>query len=412
MICRICDSTDLVPALDLGLQPWANHFLTKSEVGTEPKYPLSLVFCQQCACVQLDYTVPKEVMFSDHTYVSGTTKTLAEHFLNTARTVKDRFCKDREDISVLDIGSNDGTQLAQYKSLGFDVLGVESCERIAKLAQANGIDTVIDYFNEEVVGKLQRKFDVISASGVFFHLEELHSAARAVKAGLKADGVFVVQFLYMKSIVENLAFDQIYHEHLLYYTVSTIRKLLKRHGLDAFDAYVSPIHGGSVIMYASHQGAYPESNELRAIEEAEEQVGANTLEWYHRFAERVQEMKQQTIKFLEEKKAAGKTIYGFGAPVKGNTFLNYCQIGTQYLDCLVEKNPLRRGLYSPGMHIPLIIEEQLESTPDIYFVLAWNFKNEILKNNAPLLAKGVEFFFPVNPEQATNTTSANSSGGR
>jgi SAM-dependent methyltransferase len=218
MKCRICDSADLVPALDLGLQPWANHFLSTHEVGTEPKYPLSLVYCQDCSCVQLDYTVPKEVMFADHTYVSGTTKTLALHFKNTALEVDKLFTSGHAEKSVLDIGSNDGTQLKQYKDIGFDVTGVESCARIAAIANEQGIPTVAEFFNEETAKKLGRKFDVINASGVFFHLEELHSATRGIKVALKDDGVFVIQFLYMKSIVDNLAFDQIYHEHLLYYT--------------------------------------------------------------------------------------------------------------------------------------------------------------------------------------------------
>ena len=180
MKCRICDSTKLVPVLDLGLQPWANHFLKKEEVGTEPRYPLFLYYCKDCGCVQLDYTVPKEVMFSDHTYVSGTTRTLTEHFAATAREINDRFFGAAREKSVLDIGSNDGTQLAQYKQLGFDVLGVESCGRVAELAQKQGIPTVVDFFNAESARELGRTFDLINASGVFFHLEELHSAAEGV----------------------------------------------------------------------------------------------------------------------------------------------------------------------------------------------------------------------------------------
>jgi len=397
MICRICDHPDLVPALDLGLQPWANNFLRKEEIGKEPKYPLSLVFCPKCACVQLDYTVPKEIMFADHTYVSGTTKTLAHHFLETARIVTEMFLPNSREKSILDIGSNDGTQLIQYRSLGYATLGVESCARVAALAQAQGIETVVDYFNEESVKKLGRSFDVINASGVFFHLEELHSAARAVKMALGKKGVFVVQFLYMKSIVENLAFDQIYHEHLLYYTVETIKRLLGRHELQAFDAYLSPIHGGSIVLFASHPGTYPRTKRFDELLQKEAVAKSNELDTYKLFAERVAVMRDETRAFLFEAKSKGKTIFGFGAPVKGNTFLNYCGIGTQFIDCLVERNPLRRGLYSPGTHIPLVLEEELRQQPDIYLVLAWNFKNEILKNNQALIEKGIEFFFPVNP---------------
>lgn len=399
MECRICDGTDLVPVLDLGLQPWANHFLKPSEVGREPKYPLSLVYCNQCSCVQLDYTVPKEVMFSNHTYVSGTTQTLARHFLETATEVDSLFTRDLQHKSILDIGSNDGTQLKQYKTLGFDVLGVESCTSIAHIANDQGIPTIPAFFNEQTAISLGRQFDVINASGVFFHMEELHSAARGIKKVLKDDGVFVIQFLYMKSIVDNLAFDQIYHEHLLYYTLQTVETLLRRHGLTGFDGYLSPIHGGSIVLFAGHKDYAPRrSSRLEALIAEEKSSNINSLASYQAFAQRVEAMKAQTIAFLSQAKQGGKQIWGFGAPVKGNTFLNYCGINTQILDCLVEKNELRRGLYSPGMHIPIVIEKEVEKHPDIYFCLAWNFKNEILKNNKQLVDSGVSFFFPVNPK--------------
>ncbi len=399
MKCRICDSEDLVPVLDLGLQPWGNHFLTKDKVGKEPEYPLFVEYCRKCSCAQLNYTVPKEVMFSDHTYLSGTTRTLRQHFAETARFVDTAYCAGKPSKSVLDIGSNDGTQLEEYIKLGYEALGVESCGSIAKQAQSKGVPTVSEFFNEECAKKLDRTFDIINASGVFFHLEELHSAARGVRRCLKQQGVFIVQFLYMKSIIENLAFDQIYHEHLLYYTLKTIETLLKRHKLEPFDACVSPIHGGSVILSVGHPGIYDKTGRYMDLYHKEQESRVNELETYRSFSERVTKMRTDTIAYLDSKKAEGKVIFGFGAPVKGNTFLNYCGIGTQYLDCLVEKNPLRKGLYSPGMHIPIVLENEIEKQPDVYLVLAWNFKEEILKNNQALIDEGVEFYFPVNPGQ-------------
>lgn len=400
MMCRICDSTNLIPVLDLGLQPWANNFLTEEQVGQEESYPLFVVYCNDCSCVQLDYTVPKEVMFADHTYVSGTTKTLANHFAETARRIDARFFSDREAKSILDIGSNDGTQLRQYQQLGYDTLGVESCSRVAKLAEQQGVPTVNAFFNADTVQDLGRKFDLVNASGVFFHLEELHSAADGVRLALADDGVFMVQFLYMKCIVENMAFDQIYHEHLLYYTISTLNRLLQRHGLEAFDAYLSPIHGGSIILYAGHAGARKPTVELAELLLQEERSGINELATYQRFAKTVEGVKTHTLSMLDEAKRNGKQIFGLGAPVKGNTFLNYCGIGRQYLDYLVEKNSMRKGLFSPGMHIPIVLEDELEAPPDLYLVLAWNFKKEILRNNQDLIDRGVEFYFPVNPEES------------
>jgi SAM-dependent methyltransferase len=224
MLCRVCDSTDLELAVDLGLQPWCNNFLTKDQVGREPFYPLRLVYCHDCATAQLHYTVPKETMFGDHTYLSGITRSLSEHFRGVAEDVDARFLASRDRKSVLDIGSNDGTQLKHFQALGYDVLGVESSKTTARIAQEGGVPTVNAFFNRDLARSLGRKFDVINAAGVFFHLEELHSVTEGIRDALAEGGVFVVQFLYMKQIIENLAFDQIYHEHLCYYTLRSLER--------------------------------------------------------------------------------------------------------------------------------------------------------------------------------------------
>jgi SAM-dependent methyltransferase len=300
---------------------------------------------------------------------------------------------------VLDIGSNDGTQLKHFKALGYDGLGIESSKTTARIANEAGIETVNEFFNLDLARRLERKFHVINAAGVFFHLEELHSVTDGIREALRDDGVFVVQFLYMKRIVENLAFDQIYHEHLLYYNLQTIEVLLNRHGLAMFDAYLSPIHGGSMIGFVTHAGKRAPSARLQALRQAELDDHCNDFGTYLAFAERIKQMKVENLAYLDAAKRQGKRIFGMGAPVKGNTLLNYFGVGTNYLDCLVEKNELRQGLYSPGMHIPIVIEKELREPPDIYYVLAWNFKKEILANNQPLIAQEVEFYFPVNPKE-------------
>jgi len=178
-----------------------------------------------------------------------------------------------------------------------------------------------------------------------------------------------------------------------------VETLLNRHGLSLFDAYVSPIHGGSVIAYATHQGKKTPSPALAKLVQEEIDAKSNEFETYIQFAERIEKMKEENLAYLGAAKKQGKKIFGMGAPVKGNTMLNYFGVGTEYLDCLLEKNELRRGLYSPGMHIPILIEKDVKELPDIYYVLAWNFKKEILANNQPLIAKGIEFYFPVNPKE-------------
>lgn len=398
MNCRVCDSTNLELVVDLGEQPWCNNFLTKEEIGKEAFYPLRVLFCNDCYTSQLDFTVKKEIMFGDHTYLSGVTKSLSEHFREIALEVDKRFFSTQIDKSILDIGSNDGTQLKHYQDLGYKVLGVESSKTTAKIANDAGVPTLNSFFNLEVMNNVGEKYDVINASGVFFHLEELHSVCEAIKSGLKKGGVFVVQFLYMKSIMENLAFDQIYHEHLLYYTLDTVEKLLNRHDLSLFDAYLAPIHGGSIIGFVNHIDERTPSERLSSLREEEHVSGCNTIEAYLDFDRRIRQMKQENLDYLHKAKIAGKRVYGFGAPVKGNTLLNYFCIGPDLIECLVEKNTLRRGLYSPGMHIPLLIEDEVETQPALYYVLAWNFKKEILRNNQHLIDQGVEFYFPVNPK--------------
>jgi len=399
LICRICDSPAPEPVIDLGLQPWCNHFLRADEIGSEPFYPLRVVYCHTCSAAQLDYTVRKEVMFGDHTYLSGVTRSLAAHFDEVSREVDERFFRDTPRKSVLDVGSNDGTQLKRFQALGYDVLGVESSATTARIANDAHVPTLHAFFNESVAADLGRTFDVINAAGVFFHLEELHSAAEGIRKLLAPSGVFVVQFLYMKTIVENGAFDQIYHEHLLYYTLSTLQRLLDRHGLQLFDARFAPIHGGTIVAFAGHPGAHERTERLARLHAAEEESHANDIETYRGFARRIEELRERELAVLRAARADGLRVFGLGAPVKGNTLLNYFGAGPELIECLVERNPLRRGLFSPGMHIPVRIEDEIETDPDLYYVLAWNFKKEILERYAGAVANGVRFHFPVEPRE-------------
>lgn len=397
MQCRVCDYENFSLAIDLGMHPLSLHFLKEAQVGQESFYPLRVVCCEKCATAQLDYTVKKEVMYSDHTYLSGITRSLAEHFKETAQVVDRRFFSHKKQKSILDIGSNDGTQLKAYQSLGYEVLGVESARGIAEIANQSGVPTLHAFFNMETADRIGKTFDIFNAAGVFFHLEELHSVTEAIKKYLHKNGVFVVQFLYMKSIMENQAFDQIYHEHLLYYTLKTLDTLLKRHGLALFDAQFSSIHGGTIIGYVTHKGRKV-TDRLLKMKKEEELSGCNDMAAYHVFSKNIEKLKEKNLHFLEGKKREGKRIFGMGAPVKGNTLLNYFGIGKNLLDCLVEKNELRRGLFSPGMHLPIYIEKEI-APPDVYYVLAWNFKKEILGNNRHLLEQGVEFYFPIEAKQ-------------
>lgn len=395
--CRVCDQTDFEMILDLGDQPWGNGFIRPQDATLEKAYPLRLVYCKACSTSQLDVTIPKEEMFIKHTYLSGTTTTLQKHFEELANKVHNHFLLEKKSPQILDIGSNDGTQLLEYKKLNCEVLGVESATYVSEVASQKGVNTLNAFFNLETALKINNKFDVINASGVFFHLEELHSVCEGIKLVLDPQGVFVVQFIYMKLMQDNTAFDQIYHEHLLYYTLKTIKTLLDRHGLEMFDAEISEIHGGTVVGYIGHPGNRPISERLLTLVNEEEQSDANSLERYRVFAAETHEVRTKTLAWVDKRIAEGKIIYGLGAPVKGNTLLNFFGLGPDRIGFLTERNPLRKGLLSPGMHIPVIMDDELPEQPDSYLVLAWNFKEEILKRHAQDVKDGIEFYFPVDP---------------
>ena len=395
--CRVCSQAgNFELVIDLGMQPWGNNFLKLDEIGNEPLYPLQLVYCNECSTAQLNYTVPKNTMFSKHTYVSGTTTSLQTHFKNTAKAILDSHFKFINfSPNVLDIGSNDGTQLKIYQDLGCQVLGVESASNLAEIANRNNLKTINSFFNLELAKSLETKFDIINASGIFFHLEELHSVSEGIKYLLKENGIFLIQFIYMKDMQKNVAFDQIYHEHLLYYNLETLDRLLNIHGLELFDAYQVSIHGGSIISYASHVGTREKSANLQFLKSQEEMLGSNSLESYKEFAEKALESKFNTLNWLENCKKDNKTLMGLGAPVKGNTLLNYYGITKDDLSGLLERNELRRNLYAPGSHIPIVLEDELVVKPDAYLVLAWNFRDEILKRHQADVKNGIDFYFPV-----------------
>lgn len=379
MNCRSCNSTRLDLILDLSEVPWCNNFLTKEQVGKETYYPLRLVFCHDCALAQLDYTVPKEIMFKQHPYVSGTTKTLAKHFYALAEDNVELMKLGARDL-IVDIGGNDGTALLQYHALGMqNLVNVESATNIAAISTKNGIATINEFFNEACVTKNFKdgSAKLINAAGVFFHLEELHSVLDGIKRLLDEEGVFQIQFMYLKDIVENLAFDAIYHEHLCYYSLRSLTHLLKQHGMRIFDAFHSPIHGGSMIVRTCHE--HSTTHKTMRYYELVSGEGCD-YESLMKFAKEVTSRRDNLRNVLGQLVSKGVTVYGYGAPAKSTTLLNYLGINKYLVKKLVEINELKVGLYSPGTHIPIVLESK-DDTPDFYLMLAWNFRDEILEKN-------------------------------
>jgi hypothetical protein len=395
MKCRACNAEKLTSILNLGEQPWCNDFLKKKNVGKEKYYPLVLVCCNECNMLQLSHTVAKETMFADHTYLSGVTKTLISHFYEVADENIKQF-KIKNDDLVVDIGGNDGSQLLQYKKAGIkNLLNIECAKRVSEISRNNGINTITEYFNKNCVEKYigEKNVKLYNASGVFFHLEELHSVIDGIKFSLRDDGVLIVQFMYAGTMIEKLNFDTIYHEHLLYYTVSSLEKLLNQYDLTIFDAYYSEIHSGSIIAKITHSEGELDKKTER-FKELWERDKKYTLQAFEDFAKTIEKKKNVLREFLLSLKDSGKKIYAYGAPAKGNTLLNYFNIDYTLIEKSVEINEMKIGNFLPGSHIP-IVREDSEDLPDYYLLLSHNFEEEIIKRNRKLIEeKGVKFIIP------------------
>jgi 2-polyprenyl-3-methyl-5-hydroxy-6-metoxy-1,4-benzoquinol methylase len=396
--CRICQGRELVPFLDLGEQPHCNSFLREDQLVGEPRWPLKLLYCGGCHLVQLDCVVDAGLMFRNYLYVSGTTSTLRAHFRRTARALVARF-EPPAGALVVDIGSNDGTFLAGFKRLGLRTIGVDPATNVAAVANRRGIETVNEFFGTAVASRIRREQGaarLITAAGVFFHIDDMDEVCRGVAELLDDRGVFHVQAIYLGSILEQNSFDNIYHEHVSYYTLAPLRRLLERFGLQIFDVGHSPIHGGSLMVYAGKPGAYPIAPSVEHLLAQERRKGWDNLAPYLEFARRVEMLRDRLRMLLRDLRHQGQRVAAFGAPAKGNTLLNYCGLGPELLEYAAERAPLKIGLYTPGMHIPVIEEaEAMLDPPDYFLLLPWNFADELLAKSQAYRAAGGRFIIPI-----------------
>lgn len=394
--CRGCGRRNVRLFLDLGDQPHCNRLIPPGLAERkEPHYPLRVGYCMDCTMVQIDYTIPKESMFTDYPYVSGTTKTLVQHFKETAERLVATYRLGARDL-VIDIGSNDGTWLSHYQPLGLRVLGIDPAANVVELAVKRGVPTWVRFFNEQTAEEIVEKegrASLVTAAGVFFHLEELHSVIRGVKALLAEEGVFVVQAIYLGGMIDNLAFDQVYHEHLVYYTLRSIEGLFAQHGLEIFDARLVPIHGGSLEVHVAPEGRREISDCVKAMRAEEERKAYGSLQTYESFAARVWQLRDELKALLQGYRDRGKRVYAYGAPAKGATLLNSFGIGSDLVQKAAEKNPMKVGYLMPGSRIPIIDEG--DERPDAYLLLAWNFFEEIIAKERDFLRGGGEFIVPI-----------------
>ena len=397
MPCRVCHSERLEPFLDLGDQPHCDSLLRPEDLShREPYYPLQVCFCHDCTAVQINYTVPKETMFGEYLYVSGTTQTLRTHFQNSADRLVARLGLKLNDF-VVDIGSNDGTWLACYKKYGLRTLGVDGARNLAEMANARGIETWARFFNADVAREIiatKGRAQLVTAAGVFFHLEELHSVTEGIAALIRDGGVFCVQAISLTAMLRHTQFDQVYHEHLTYWTVKSLERLFSQYGLEIFNADMLPIHGGSMELLVAPKGTQPIDASVQKMRADEAALGCHKIETYRNFATRVREIERDLMAILRDYAAKGKTVQAFGAPAKGATLLNSFHITTDLVQCAVEVNPLKVGKYIPGARLP-IVDEKITAPPDAYLLLAWNFLQEFLPRKRDYIMAGGEFIVPI-----------------
>lgn len=387
MRCRCCDAESVLLVLDLGDQPLCNRLVKpETPIGAEPVYPLRLGYCESCTLLQIDHTIPRDDMFREYVYVSGTTQTLADHFAATTRTLRAIYGIRSEDL-VVDIGSNDGTWLKTWGEKQRAV-GVEPATDIAKMARNSGIDTMNRYFDlrtAEFILANRGPAKLITSAGSFFHMEDLHGACEGIRTLLDDDGVFVCQAISANDMIRGNAFDQVLHEHLCSYTPISFGKLMRLHGLELDRPVHLSIHGGTWEYHVRKVSRTPLEHgmEFSAISFAECRA----------FAARVLALREDVLVTLHAYKAAGKRVWAYGAPGKGGTLLNSFGIGPDLVECATEKNPLKFGLSIPGCRVPIVPEDS--GRPDAYLVLAWNFLDEFLVKERDWLDAGGEFIVPV-----------------
>ncbi len=398
--CRICRGKKLHRVLSLGPTPLANAFLHESEKNLPEQYfPLDVYVCKECSLVQLLDVVDPRVLFKDYVYVSSTSPVFVAHFNDFARQVFDRFRLSQNSL-VIDIGSNDGILLRPFKSLGARVLGVEPDHSIGAVARKAGVDTISEFFSPALAKKILKKYgkvDIITATNVFAHVDDIHSLARGVGRLLKKSGVFIIEVPYLVDFLEKNLFDTVYHEHLSYFSVTALHAFFEGAGMTIIDVQKVPSHGGSLRVFVQNAktASVPKSS-VRAFLSAEKKLKLHEENIYKEYQKRIGQNRIKLLTLLHDLKKKGKTIAGYGAPAKGNTLLNFFAIGNEILEFIVDDSPHKQGRYTPGKRIPIVSSAELQQNPpDYLLIIAWNFSDSIMKKNETFRKKGGKFIIPV-----------------
>jgi len=392
----------LPTVIDLGTQPWCNDFLEEEELGTENTYPLRLVRCSKCTLLQLDYTVPKEVMFGNHDYLSGNSESLRLHFAEVAEKAVE-YTDLKSDDLIVDIGGNDGTQLIEYQALGYNnVLNVEPSIKTADKAESNGVITLRKYFDEELCINHfeENEAKIINAAGVFFHLENLTGVIKGINHILAEDGALIIQFGYAGQVLDKGHFDFIYHEHLCLYNLTSLCVLLEPYGLYPSKVWEADIHNGSLVVFFTRNKLLNSGDKIMISSVLNREAKEHTLSKAKSRGYEVEASRSELRVRLEKIYREGKSVWAYGAPAKGNTLLNYYGVSYPLVQQALEINPFKVNKFMPGSHIP-ILDENLELStkraPDYLLLLAHNLKDEILSKDSikQLRKDGTKIIIPL-----------------
>ncbi len=399
--CRFCGHKNLNLFLDLGYCQPADQFLSipfsKSNAKT---YPLEVVKCDNCHLVQLSYTCSGEILYQqDYPYESDITKQGRTHWKEFAKDVVKRFALGSNDL-VIDIGSNVGELLSNFKNEKVKVQGIDPAANIAQKAEKRGIPTINTFFNKTIINILKKKNlhpKVITGTNVFAHIDDISGSLNVVKTILLPDGIFIIEAPYLKNLIDGLEYDTIYHEHLSYISITPLEVLFKKFELEIFDIDFQKIHGGSIRVFVQHKnGVHERSQKVQMILDKEEKQNIHDINYLRKFAEKVVDHKVQITSLLNKLKREGKRIAAVGAPAKGMTLLNYCNIDKNLLEFVTEVSKLKINKYCPGTDLKIIGDNELiKQNIDYALILPWNFKDEIMGNLKEFRDGGGKFIIPL-----------------
>jgi SAM-dependent methyltransferase len=383
--CRFCGAALTHTFADLGMSPIANNYLTEDQLSSmEPFFPLHALACDRCFLVQLEEFETPEAIFSDYSYFSSYSTSWLDHCRSYVEMASERYGLG-ERSQVVELASNDGYLLQYFVERGVPVLGVEPAANVAEVAIERGIPTEVAFFVKQTATDLAaqgRRADLLIGNNVLAHVPDLNDFVAGMKELLAPGGVITMEFPHLERLIEERQFDTIYHEHFSYFSLLTARRVFAAHDLSIFDVEELPTHGGSLRIHACHadDARRSVSDAVRGLEAREERAGLTDIETYIAFGLAVQQEKRDILESLIGLKNEGKTIVGYGAPAKGNTLLNFCGVGTDFISFTADRSPHKQGRFLPGSHIPIRAPEEIErARPDVVFILPWNIREEIME---------------------------------